>query len=188
MGGANGLSLNPMNPKPSSATAHRISRTLHSLSRWAVSGTLLLSLNVYAAEPAPDLGLPDFGDASASAISPLQEQRMGADFMRALRSSVKIIEDPEITEYIQSLGYRLLAHADPQPYPYTFFIVADTSINAFAGPGGYIGVHSGLILASESESELASVLALVFVFVSLLFLLCAFVFSFRFVLFAFVVL
>jgi len=159
MGGANGLSLNPMNPKPSSATAHRISRTLHSLSRWAVSGTLLLSLNVYAAEPAPDLGLPDFGDASASAISPLQEQRMGADFMRALRSSVKIIEDPEITEYIQSLGYRLLAHADPQPYPYTFFIVADTSINAFAGPGGYIGVHSGLILASESESELASVLA-----------------------------
>src|SRR3569833_3076759 len=159
MGGANGLSLNPMNPKPSSATAHRISRTLHSLSRWAVSGTLLLSLNVYAAEPAPDLGLPDFGDASASAISPLQEQRMGADFMRALRSSVKIIEDPEITEYIQSLGYRLLAHADPQPYPYTFFIVADTSINAFAGPGGYIGVHSGLILASESESALASVLA-----------------------------
>src|SRR3569833_607210 len=159
MGGANGLSLNPMNPKPSSATAHRISRTLHSLSRWAVSGTLLLSLNVYAAAPAPDLGLPDFGDASASAISPLQEQRMGADFMRALRSSVKIIEDPEITEYIQSLGYSLLAHADPQPYPYTFFIVADTSINAFAGPGGYIGVHSGLILATEGESELASVLA-----------------------------
>src|SRR3569623_596881 len=159
MGGANGLSLNPMNPKPSSATAHRISRTLHSLSRWAVSGTLLLSLNVYAAEPAPDLGLPDFGDASASAISPLQDPRMGAEFMRALRSSVKIIKDPKNTEYIQSLGYRLLAHADPQPYPYTFFIVADTSINAFAGPGGYIGVHSGLILASESESELASVLA-----------------------------
>src|SRR3569832_761251 len=91
---------------------------------------------------------------------------MGAEFMRALRSSVKIIEDPEITEYIQSLGYRLLAHADPQPYQYTFFIVADTSITAFAGPGGYIGVHSGLILASESESELASVLAHEFAHVS----------------------
>src|SRR3569623_3748841 len=107
MGGANGLSLNPMNHTPS----------------------------------------------SASAISPLQEQRMGAECMRALRSSVKIIEDPEITEYIQSLGYRLLAHADQQPYPYTIFIVADTSINAITGPGGSISVHSGLILARESENE-----------------------------------
>lgn len=121
--------------------------------------SLFVSLSVFAAEPAPDLGLPDFGDAAASSISPQQEQRMGAEFMRTLRSSLKIVEDPEASEYIQGLGYRLLAHADPQPYGYTFFVVADTNINAFAGPGGYIGVNSGLILATENESELASVLA-----------------------------
>ena len=122
---------------------------------------LLGSFSALAADPAPthDLGLPDFGDAAASSISPQQEQRMGAEFMRTLRSSIKIVEDPEASEYIQGLGYRLLSHADPQPYAYTFFLVDDSNINAFAGPGGYIGVNTGLILATDGESELASVLA-----------------------------
>lgn len=141
------------------STTRRKSRSLPIFLRWAVAGSLLVSVSTFAITPPSDFGLPDIGDASASSISPLEEQRMGAEFMRTLRSSVKIIEDPETTEYIQGLGYRLLAHADPQPYPFTFFIVEDPSINAFAGPGGYVGVHSGLILASESESELASVLA-----------------------------
>lgn len=157
IGRVNGLSLAPMNTITFPPTRRR-PRSLRLFLRQALACTVLLSMNV-AGEPTPDLGLPDFGDASASNISPMEEQRMGAEFMRAIRGSVTIVDDPEIAEYIQGLGYRLLAHADPQPYPYTFFVVADPSVNAFAGPGGYIGVHSGLILASESESELASVLA-----------------------------
>src|SRR3569833_1063023 len=142
--------------RPSTLDHRRTARRL--LTR-LLCGSLLVSLAASAAEPGPELALPDFGDSSGSSISPLEEQRMGAEFMRTLRASVKIVEDPEASEYLQGLGYRLLAHADPQPYAFSFFVVADPNINAFAGPGGYIGVNSGLILATEGESELASVLA-----------------------------
>jgi predicted Zn-dependent protease len=123
----------------------------------------LLCLNgavpTHAMEPSPTLSLPDFGDASGTLMSPQEEQRLGEEFMRNVRRSVKIIDDPQVEEYIENLGYRLVAGADPQPYRFSYFVVQDSEINAFAGPGGYIGVNSGLILISQSESELASVLA-----------------------------
>ena len=112
-----------------------------------------------ASEPSPTLSLPDFGDASGTLMSPREEQSLGEEFMRSVRRSVKIIDDPQVEEYIQNLGYRLVAGADPQPYRFTYFVVQEPEINAFAGPGGYIGVNSGLILIAQSESELASVLA-----------------------------
>jgi predicted Zn-dependent protease len=79
--------------------------------------------------------------------------------MRSVRSSVTLVDDPEVEEYIQNLGYRLVAGADPQPFAFNYFVVQDANVNAFAGPGGYIGVNSGLILIAQNESELASVLA-----------------------------
>lgn len=112
-----------------------------------------------AAELSPTLKLPDFGDASGTLMSPFEEQLLGEEFMRSLRRSATIIDDPQVQEYIQNLGYRLVAGADPQPYRFTYFVIQDPNINAFAGPGGYIGVHSGLIASAQSESELASVLA-----------------------------
>lgn len=124
--------------------------------------TLLCSITLSTAlamEPSSNLSLPDFGDASGTLMSPQEEQSLGEEFMRSVRRSVKIIDDPQVEEYIQSLGYRLVAGADPQPYRFTFFVVQNPEINAFAGPGGYIGVNSGLILIAQSESELASVLA-----------------------------
>ena len=59
--------------------------------------------------------------------------------MRSVRSQVKLITDPNITRYISRLGARLVANSDTPNYPFTFFVVDDPSINAFAGPGGYIG-------------------------------------------------
>lgn len=106
-----------------------------------------------------EINLPDIGDTSGGTISPVEERRIGEAFMREVRQHLKIIEDPEINEYIQSLGYRLAASSDNQTQDFTFFIVDDPGINAFAAPGGFIGVNSGLILTTESESELASVLA-----------------------------
>ncbi|MEJ2573409.1 MAG: M48 family metalloprotease [Gammaproteobacteria bacterium] len=116
-------------------------------------------LSALATETSPNLALPDFGDASGTLMSPQEEHRLGEEFMRNVRRSVKIIDDPQVEEYIQNLGYRLVAGTDPQPYRFTYFVVQDPEINAFAGPGGYIGVNSGLILIAKSESELASVLA-----------------------------
>lgn len=99
------------------------------------------------------------GDSSGTLISPIEEQEFGAAFFRNLHSQAEISEDLEIQQYIQSIGRQLVAHSDNPATPFHFFVVMDENINAFAGPGGYIGVNSGLILLTEAESELASVMA-----------------------------
>ena len=103
--------------------------------------------------------LPDFGDSSSKAFSNADERAIGEAFMREIRSRLTIVDDPEVEQYIQWIGYRLVSESDYYNLGFTFFVVADNQINAFAAPGGYIGANSGLITASESESELAAVLA-----------------------------
>jgi predicted Zn-dependent protease len=103
--------------------------------------------------------LPDFGDPSSGALSPADDRALGEAFMREVRASLTVIDDPEIHDYVQQLGYRLAGAEAAQGMDFHFFAVADGTINAFAGPGGNIAVHSGLILTTEFESELASVMA-----------------------------
>ena len=103
--------------------------------------------------------LPDFGDASSTTLSPADEREIGAYLMRRIRATMPVIDDPEIEDYIQTLGYNLLAEGTQGSTDFYFFVIADPAVNAFAMPGGYIGVNSGLITSSASESELASVLA-----------------------------
>jgi beta-barrel assembly-enhancing protease len=124
----------------------------------------LVFMSALFALPAPALSanpinLPDLGDASLAVISPAQERRLGEDFMRHARKSLAFSDDPEISNYLQTLGQRLVSHTDEPGMNFHFFVVSDPTINAFAVPGGYIGVNTGLILAAENESELASVLA-----------------------------
>lgn len=103
--------------------------------------------------------LPDMGDSSGSLITPIEEQELGAAFYRSLQGQLRINQDSEVHDYIQSIGQRLAANSDAPGSSFYFFVVLDQAINAFAGPGGYIGINSGLILNTESESELASVMA-----------------------------
>ncbi len=103
--------------------------------------------------------LPDFGDSSGALISPVQEQALGEAFMRSVRHQATLVTDPHVNRYIRQLGARLVTNSDSPGYPFTFFVVDDPSVNAFAGPGGRIGVHTGLLLAAENESELAGVMA-----------------------------
>ena len=103
--------------------------------------------------------LPDFGDTSAGTLSPADERRLGEAFMREVRARLALVDDPEIEEYVDSVGRRLAAAGDAPAQPFHFFVVAHNDINAFAGPGGYIGINAGLITNTDSEGELASVLA-----------------------------
>jgi predicted Zn-dependent protease len=103
--------------------------------------------------------LPTLGDPSSDELSPTAERKLGEDIMRQAREADDIFEDPESTEYLNQFGLNLILHAPPSPQPFEFFLVLDRDINAFALPGGYIGVNTGLIIATESESELASVLS-----------------------------
>jgi predicted Zn-dependent protease len=106
-----------------------------------------------------EIALPDIGDSAGALISPQQEYRIGQAFYWRLQQSVDLIEDPEVNHYLSSLGYRLVSNSDSPTLKFNFFMVPDTSVNAFAAPGGFIGVNSGLMLTSQVEDELASVLA-----------------------------
>lgn len=113
----------------------------------------LLALPVGAGE------LPDLGEAARATMSEAQEAQLGREVMRQIRGDKDYLDDAEVVDYLNGLGDRLVA-ASPAPYrQFEFFAVRDASINAFALPGGYIGVHTGLISAARSESELAGVLA-----------------------------
>ena len=103
--------------------------------------------------------LPDFGDAAEELLSPTEERALGEAFMREVRARLSLVDDPLVERYIQSLGYRLVASSGRSDLDFTFFVVEDPSLNAFAAPGGFVGVHSGMITATQSESEFASVLA-----------------------------
>ncbi|MGD8640084.1 MAG: M48 family metalloprotease [Gammaproteobacteria bacterium] len=106
-----------------------------------------------------DTNLPDIGNSAERLMSPEDEKRLGKEFMRQVRRSLELVEDPTSNEYIQALGEKLASQIDTRGQSFTFFIIKDPTINAFAGPAGYIGVHTGLIESAGSEGELASVIA-----------------------------
>ncbi|MFN7834452.1 MAG: M48 family metallopeptidase, partial [Burkholderiaceae bacterium] len=103
--------------------------------------------------------LPVLGDADASDLSPAMERRLGEVVMRDYRASGVVYDDREATEFLNRLGARIVAAMPNASGDFEFFLVKDNTLNAFALPGGYVGVHSGLIAAAQNESELASVLA-----------------------------
>lgn len=107
----------------------------------------------------PQNSLPDIGSSSDNILSIADEKRLGEAFMRNIRGNVRLMEDPEVEDYIQALGQRLASYLSNPPYGYTFFVVDAGEINAFAAPGGYVGINSGLIVTAETENELASVIA-----------------------------
>ncbi|HEV7815347.1 MAG TPA: M48 family metalloprotease [Janthinobacterium sp.] len=136
----------------------------------------LFALLLAAAAPAPaqtfsgaplppaDLpNLPNLGDAARDDLSPLHERQIGEEIMRDIRGDRDYLDDAPILEYLNDFGKGLVA-ARPDVrgetnFDFFFFCVRDPQLNAFALPGGFIAVHSALLLAAQSESELASVMA-----------------------------
>jgi len=103
--------------------------------------------------------LPDLGASAQTVINPVQEERLGQAFMRQVRRSEPVVNDPFFSEYLRNLGEDLATNSEWAGSSFDFFLIDKPEINAFAGPGGHIGVYSGLILTTDSESELAAVLA-----------------------------
>ncbi len=130
------------------------------LSRWARGLCLAAALALPCTAPAQPAGLPSMGSTSSDVLSPPLERLLGDAIMERGRHDPTYIDDLDINQYLTTLGRRLAAHA-PRPLEQriTVFPVRDPQINAFAMPGGYIGINSGLVVAAESESELVAVLA-----------------------------
>ena len=109
--------------------------------------------------PASGSDLPDLGSPAATVLSKADEYRLGAMIAHELRQQNALLEDPEVSEYVNNIGDRLASQSAMGAQDFHYFVVRDTSINAFAVTGGYVFINAGLILATATESELAGVMA-----------------------------
>lgn len=140
------------------ANAQKASQTSAPMQRLAAFGcTLLVALCISTAGITQEL--PDIGSSAGTYVSPEEEAEYRNGLRAYLRKTGFIIDHPLITDYIETLGFRLVVHSDDPDLPFEFHVLSEESINAFAAPGGFIAIHSGLILTAESESELAAVMA-----------------------------
>jgi predicted Zn-dependent protease len=117
---------------------------------------LLLAL---AAPPVLADDLPDLGEVSRQYFSDQEERAIGRAIMRDVAGDPRLLDDAVILEYLNQLGFRLASVSTRNDNAFNFFVVLEPTVNAFALPGGHIGVHTGLLLAAQGESELAGVLA-----------------------------
>ncbi|RPH29878.1 beta-barrel assembly-enhancing protease [Buttiauxella warmboldiae] len=124
--------------------------------------TLMAALLAAPATPAfADVAdqLPDMGTSAGNTLSIGQEMQMGDFYVRQLRGSAPLINDPLLVEYINKLGMRLVSHASSVKTPFHFFLINNDEINAFAFFGGNVVLHAALFRYADNESQLASVMA-----------------------------
>ena len=144
-----------------SVSCCKIVTLLRNLSSLCLSIGFVIAISLPALTHAPQAhaNLPTLGDPTLDSFSTREEQQLGLAFYRSLRANLTFIDDLQINYYLNSIGQRLASHSDAAGDKFHFFIIKAPTINAFAGPAGYIGIHTQLILESENESQLASVLA-----------------------------
>ena len=124
--------------------------------RKTLVATLIAALTVGQVMPAfadSSDNLPDMGTSAGSTLSIGQEMQMGDYYVRQLRGSAPLINDPLLVQYINGLGMRLVAHANSVKTPFHFYLINNDEINAFAFFGGNVVLHSALFRYSDNESQ-----------------------------------
>lgn len=124
-----------------------------------LAGALLCWLLALPAQATENLKLPNLGESSTSLFSAEFEHQLGRTWLRMFRSQVPTVNDPLLFDYLEDLIYRLVAHSKLEDRRIELVVVDNPTINAFAVPGGVIGVHNGLLMYAQTEDELATVLA-----------------------------
>jgi predicted Zn-dependent protease len=122
---------------------------------------LLILLLMLASQPAAaaENELPALGDKTSGTISPEAERRLGAAWLRELRARTPLFYDPLVNDYVEHLAYRIASHSDLIEPRLNLVILNSGDINAFAVPGGVLGINAGLLLNAQTEDEVAAVLA-----------------------------
>ncbi|MGE8289906.1 MAG: M48 family metalloprotease, partial [Stenotrophomonas sp.] len=126
--------------------------------------TLLLATAVTLALATPlsradDTKLPDIGSSAGELLTPARQAEYGGMMLRELRNYGFLLDDPLVDDWLNTMGRRLGSNSAQPQQKYTFFMMKDRQINAFATLGGYIGMNAGLVLTAEREDEVAAVLS-----------------------------
>ncbi|MBP8098447.1 MAG: M48 family metalloprotease, partial [Arenimonas sp.] len=124
-----------------------------------LAAAVILALGLATGSHAQQAGLPDIGSSAGELLTPQEEHEYGAYMLYQLRRYGYVLEDPLIDSWLEGMGYRLAAASDRPEQPFTFFLMRDRQINAFATLGGFVGVNAGTILTARTEDEVAGVVA-----------------------------
>jgi predicted Zn-dependent protease len=119
----------------------------------------LLTLACLLAAPGMASDLPSLGDASSAIVSPQQEHQLGRAWLSLVRGQVSQLDDPQLKDFVETSVYRLSETSQLQDRRLEFVLLNSPQINAFAAPGGIVGVNGGLFLYAQTEAEYASVMA-----------------------------
>lgn len=120
---------------------------------------VVLGLGLATGSAAQESGLPDIGSSAGELLSPAEEGEYGAYTLYQLRRYGYVLEDPLLHSWLSDMGHRLAAVSDRPEQSFTFFMMRDRQINAFATLGGYIGMNAGIVLTARNEDEVAGVMA-----------------------------
>jgi predicted Zn-dependent protease len=132
---------------------------MHSLISKILLLIVMASLVIGSGAGADDIQIPDMGSPADAVLSKSEEGRYGRAIMADIRRQGGVIEDPLVNEYVNEIGRQIASQSNDGSHSFEFFVIEDERINAFALPGGYIGIHTGLLEATRNEDELAGVLA-----------------------------
>ncbi|TXH64066.1 MAG: M48 family peptidase, partial [Thermomonas sp.] len=127
--------------------------------RRLLPAALAFALCCTSAAAAQESRLPDIGSSAGTVLSPARQAEYGAMVLAQLRHEGYILDDPLLDGWLRDVGQRLVSASDRPQLGFTFFMLRDRQINAFATLGGYVGMNAGLVLAAEREDEVAGVLA-----------------------------
>ncbi len=129
---------------------------MNRLSVILIVGTLLAPVSLLAAPPQE---LPVIGDTTSGLISLDMERELGQAFLRSLRSQAPTVSDALLKDYLEFLIYRLAYHSQLQDRRLDLVVIDSPQLNAFAAPGGIIGINLGLFIHAETENEFSAILA-----------------------------
>ena len=129
------------------------------MKKFFLNGFVVLFVCTQASLCLSQIELPDLGNPSNIYMSKMDEPAIGRTYFRTMQRQGQVVDDPLLQEYIQNLGEKLSSRVQEGDISFHYFFVPENSINAFAMPGGFVGIHLGLLTNSDNESQLASVLS-----------------------------
>jgi predicted Zn-dependent protease len=125
----------------------------------SLTASILLLAVFSPSSHSADIKLPLLGDSSSGIVSKQQEYKLGKSWLQAFRRHVELHDDPILQSYLEQLSYDLVAHSDLEDTRLTVVVVNNPTINAFAVPGGVIGIHTGIFTYADNEDQLSSIIA-----------------------------
>lgn len=134
-------------------------KKIETLIRQFLLAMLVGSVSLVSVAQNERIPLPDMGSSAENFLTDSEEEQYARAIVMQMRAFDVLVEDPQISAYFSDMGFSLVAHSDRPDKPFTFVVLDEPRINAFAAPGGVVALHSGLIFAADNEHEVAGVLS-----------------------------